>query len=57
MTEHVYYVHVVRHPRRVEILERLRTYGIQLNTSYPWPVHTMTGFAHLGYAKGALPVT
>ncbi|WP_340684966.1 DegT/DnrJ/EryC1/StrS family aminotransferase [Amycolatopsis coloradensis] len=55
--EHVYYVYVVRHPRRDEILERLKTYDIHLNISYPWPVHTMTGFAHLGYEKGSLPVT
>lgn len=55
--EHVYYVYVVRHPRRDDIIERLKAYDIHLNISYPWPVHTMTGFAHLGYATGALPVT
>jgi aminotransferase EvaB len=55
--DHVYYVHVVRHPRRDEILEALRSFDIRLNISYPWPVHTMTGFAHLGYAEGSLPVT
>lgn len=55
--DHVYYVYVVRHPRRDEIIERLKSYDIALNISYPWPVHTMTGFAHLGYAEGALPVT
>ncbi|MDI9884722.1 DegT/DnrJ/EryC1/StrS family aminotransferase [Streptomyces sp. HNM0645] len=55
--EHVYYVYVVRHPRRDDIIERLKAYDIHLNISYPWPVHTMTGFAHLGYAKGSLPVT
>ncbi|WP_037311083.1 DegT/DnrJ/EryC1/StrS family aminotransferase [Amycolatopsis orientalis] len=55
--EHVYYVYVVRHPRRDEILERLKAYDIHLNISYPWPVHTMTGFAHLGYGTGSLPVT
>jgi aminotransferase EvaB len=55
--EHVYYLYVVRHPRRDEILQRLRGYGIELNVSYPWPVHTMTGFAHLGYRTGSLPVT
>ncbi|TDD63483.1 DegT/DnrJ/EryC1/StrS family aminotransferase [Kribbella antibiotica] len=54
---HVYYVYVVRHPRRDDIIERLKAYDIQLNISYPWPVHTMTGFAHLGYAAGSLPVT
>ncbi|MER6912316.1 DegT/DnrJ/EryC1/StrS family aminotransferase [Streptomyces sp. NPDC000594] len=55
--DHVYYVYVVRHPRRDEIIEALKGHGISLNISYPWPVHTMSGFAHLGYAKGSLPVT
>ncbi|NEB39362.1 DegT/DnrJ/EryC1/StrS family aminotransferase [Streptomyces sp. SID14515] len=55
--EHVYYVYVARHPRRDEIIEALKGYGITLNISYPWPVHTMSGFAKLGYAEGSLPVT
>ncbi|MBB5137514.1 aminotransferase EvaB [Thermocatellispora tengchongensis] len=55
--EHVYYVYVVRHPRRDDIIEALKAYDIFLNISYPWPVHTMTGFAHLGYEKGSLPTT
>lgn len=55
--DHVHYVYVVRHPERDRIIERLRKYDIELNISYPWPVHTMTGFAHLGYSEGDLPVT
>ena len=56
--EHVYYVYVVRHPQRDRVIERLKSeYDISLNISYPWPVHTMAGFEHLGYAKGSLPVT
>ncbi|QIQ01844.1 DegT/DnrJ/EryC1/StrS family aminotransferase [Streptomyces liangshanensis] len=55
--EHVYYVYVVRHPRRDEIIKALKRYDISLNISYPWPVHTMSGFAHLGYEAGSLPVT
>jgi aminotransferase EvaB len=55
--EHVYYVYVVRHPRRDEIIERLKGYDINLNISYPWPVHVQTGFAKLGYGVGSLPVT
>ncbi|RKN11539.1 DegT/DnrJ/EryC1/StrS family aminotransferase [Streptomyces radicis] len=54
---HVHYVYVVRHPRRDDIVERLKAYDIHLNISYPWPVHTMTGFAHLGRGRGSLPVT
>ncbi|MEV1171252.1 DegT/DnrJ/EryC1/StrS family aminotransferase [Nonomuraea sp. NPDC049784] len=55
--DHVYYVYVVRHPRRDQIIQALKDEGINLNISYPWPVHTMTGFAHLGYRPGSLPVT
>ncbi|GAA2898763.1 DegT/DnrJ/EryC1/StrS family aminotransferase [Streptosporangium fragile] len=55
--DHVHYVYVVRHPRRDDIIAALKGYDIELNISYPWPVHTMTGFAHLGYAPGSLPVT
>ncbi|WP_149179187.1 DegT/DnrJ/EryC1/StrS family aminotransferase [Streptomyces sp. TRM49041] len=54
---HVYYVYVVRHPRRDAIVEALKAYDIHLNVSYPWPVHTMSGFAHLGWEAGSLPVT
>ncbi|MEU0247462.1 DegT/DnrJ/EryC1/StrS family aminotransferase [Streptomyces sp. NPDC006235] len=55
--EHVYYVYVVRHPRRDDIIKRLKSYDIHVNISYPWPVHTMSGFAHLGHRRGDLPVT
>jgi aminotransferase EvaB len=55
--DHVYYLYVVRHPKRDEIIERLEAYDIMLNVSYRWPVHTMSGFAHLGYETGSLPVT
>ncbi|TLQ43752.1 DegT/DnrJ/EryC1/StrS family aminotransferase [Streptomyces marianii] len=55
--DHVHYVYVVRHPERDRIMEALTAYDIHLNISYPWPVHTMSGFAHLGYGPGDLPVT
>ncbi|MBB5958552.1 aminotransferase EvaB [Saccharothrix tamanrassetensis] len=55
--DHVYYVYVVRHPKRDEVIAALKARDIALNISYPWPVHTQSGFAHLGYAKGSLPVT
>jgi aminotransferase EvaB len=55
--DHVYYLYVVRHPRRDDIIEAMKRYDIILNISYPWPVHTMTGFAKLGYSQGSLPVT
>jgi aminotransferase EvaB len=55
--EHVYYLYVVRHPRRDDIIEAMKKFDIMLNISYPWPVHTMTGFAKLGYSEGSLPAT
>jgi aminotransferase EvaB len=55
--DHVYYVYVVRHPRRDLIIERLREHDIELNVSYPWPVHTMAGFAGTESADVSLPVT
>jgi aminotransferase EvaB len=55
--DHVYYLYVVRHPAREEIMRQLKAVGITLNVSYPWPVHTMSGFEHLGQGVGSLPVT
>lgn len=55
--DHVYYLHVVRHPQRDKVIEALWEHDISLNVSYQWPVHVQRGFAHLGYQKGSLPVT
>ena len=54
---HVYYLYVVRHAQRDEILSKLKERDIFLNISYPTPVHQMRGFAHLGLGSGSLPVT
>lgn len=54
---HVYYLYVVRHAKRDWLLEQLRAREILLNISYPWPIHLMRGFSHLGYKEGSLPVT
>lgn len=55
--KHAYYLYVVRHPRRDEIMEKLRENDIFVNISYPWPIHTMTGYQYLGYKVGDLPET
>ena len=51
---HAYYLYVVRHPRRDEIVEKLRENNIFVNISYPWPIHTMTGYQYLGWKEGSL---
>ena len=55
--EHSYYLYVVRHPKRDQIIEQLKNDGIFVNISYPWPIHTMPGYKYLGYQEGDLPVT
>lgn len=55
--DHAYYLYVVRHPRREEIMAGLKARGVNVNISYPWPIHLMTGYAHLGGKEGDLPET
>lgn len=54
---HAYYLYVVRHKRRDEIMAQLKENNIVVNISYPWPIHTMSGFKYLGYNEGDLPHT
>ncbi|HEY9036488.1 MAG TPA: DegT/DnrJ/EryC1/StrS family aminotransferase [Pseudomonadales bacterium] len=54
---HAYYIYVVRHPERDRIMTELKARDIHVNISYPWPIHTMTGYQHLGYQEGDLPHT
>lgn len=54
---HVYYLYVCRHRKRDSIIAELRKRDILVNISYPWPVHTMKGYRHLGYRPGDLPQT
>jgi len=55
--KHAYYLYVVRHPRRDEIMQKLKDNNIFVNISYPWPIHTMRGYQYLGYKEGDLPET
>jgi len=55
--KHAYHLYVVRHPHRDQIVEELKKHNIFVNISYPWPIHTMTGYKYLNYHEGRLPVT
>ncbi len=55
--KHAYYLYVVRHSRRELIMDELKKNGIFVNISYPWPIHTMSGYSFLGYKEGDLPET
>jgi len=41
---HSYYLYVVRHKNRDKIIEKLKKEKINLNISYPFPIHTMPPF-------------
>ena len=47
----------MRHPARDAIVEGLAARDIIAGIHYRWPIHTMRGYAHLGYGEGSLPVT
>jgi dTDP-3-amino-2,3,6-trideoxy-4-keto-D-glucose/dTDP-3-amino-3,4,6-trideoxy-alpha-D-glucose/dTDP-2,6-dideoxy-D-kanosamine transaminase len=44
---HSYYVYVVRHKKRNEIMKFLSKNGIICNISYPYPIHSMKGYKKL----------
>lgn len=52
---HSYYLYVVRHKNRDDIITKLKKLKINLNISYPWPIHTMPPFKN--YKKGNLKNT
>ena len=54
---HVYHLYVVRHSARDAIIAALAARDIIAGIHYRWPIHTMRGYACLGYGKGSLPVT
>jgi len=44
--KHAYYVYVVAHPNRDEIMNNLAKKDIHLNIIYPFPIHTMKAYKH-----------
>lgn len=54
---HAYHLYVVRHHNRDKILKELKLQNINLGINYPYPIHTMSGYASLGYKEGDLPIT
>jgi aminotransferase EvaB len=44
---HVYYQYVVRHKNRKKILDFLKKIKINLNITYPYPIHKMTAYKNL----------
>lgn len=52
-----YFLYVVRTTDRDGLRQALAGGGIATDVAWPEPPHLQPAFAHLGYAKGSLPVT
>ncbi len=44
--KHAFYIYVVAHKNRDEIMSELVKKDIHLNISYPWPIHIMDAYNH-----------
>jgi len=44
--KHAYYIYVVAHKERDNIISELAKKDIHLNISYPWPIHIMDAYKH-----------
>lgn len=55
--QHAFYLFVCHHPKRGIIISELQKRNIFVNISYPWPIHTMSGYTFLSYKEGGLPQT
>ena len=52
----VYHLYVVRSPRRDELVETLRSQGIEAGVHYPLPLHLQPAYAFLRHQPGSFPV-
>ena len=52
----VYHLYVVRTPKRDELVETLRSQGIEAGVHYPLPLHLQPAYAFLGHQPGSFPV-
>lgn len=54
---HVYHLYAVLSPARNELMESLKTQGVQTGLHYPDPVHLLPAYADLGYRAGDFPIS
>lgn len=54
---HVYHLYVVQADDRDGLRRQLAEAGVESGLHYPIPLHLQEAYRHLGYNKGAFPVT
>jgi dTDP-4-amino-4,6-dideoxygalactose transaminase len=52
----VYHLFVIRHPRRDQLADALKSRGVATLIHYPIPLHLQPAFAHLGGRAGDFPI-
>ncbi|MDA8387604.1 MAG: DegT/DnrJ/EryC1/StrS family aminotransferase [Nitrospiraceae bacterium] len=52
---HVYHQYTIRHPRREEVMERLRAEHISSMVYYPVPLHLQPAVKFMGHGQGDFP--
>lgn len=52
----VYYVYVIKVPKRDQLMKFLTDRGIETGIHYPIPLHLQKSLKHLGYVRGDFPV-
>jgi dTDP-4-amino-4,6-dideoxygalactose transaminase len=55
--EHIFNQYTIRVPRRNALQAHLKARGIGNSIYYPLSLHLQPCFAHLGYARGSLPIS
>jgi dTDP-4-amino-4,6-dideoxygalactose transaminase len=54
---HVYHLYVIQHPRRDELLARLKDEGVRAGLHYPIPVHLQPCYEGIPFSPDSLSVT
>jgi len=54
---HIYHLYVIRTKKRAELIEAMKSEGIQILVHYPEPIHLQEAYKDLGGKKGDLPVS
>jgi dTDP-4-amino-4,6-dideoxygalactose transaminase len=54
--KHVYYMYVIRTPRRDGLKDYLAEHGIETGIHYPIPLHLLLAYRYLGHKDGDFPV-
>ena len=53
--KHIFHLYVIRHKKRDELIEHLKSRGITTKIHYPIPIHLQKGFEFLGNVVGDFP--